>query len=91
MLISELFEAAYWRQADKISHGAFLDLIDGFADGIRNDPKACGEPHPSFPEGNVWVYETPPVARLPKMYFLYEIDEEGGQVLLWNFKLISER
>jgi hypothetical protein len=67
-----------------------LDILDAFEDGVKKDPRSCGEMHPAYSKGNFWVYESPPIARLPKIFMLYEIDDEKGQVKLWNFHLASE-
>jgi len=77
LLISELFEAAYHRHRNQISHTDFLDLLNAFNDGVKKNPRACGEMHPVFPDGKYWVYESPPIARLPKICMLYEIDDQA--------------
>lgn len=50
------------------------------------NPRIVGEQHPGYPSGKIWVYESPPVARLPKVSILYEIDDENGVVILWSFR-----
>jgi hypothetical protein len=35
----------------------------------------------------MWIYQSPPVARVPRFYVLYEIDDARGRVILWNFHL----
>jgi hypothetical protein len=33
----------------------------------------------------MWVFETPPVRRLPRVRILYEIDQDRGVVVLWSY------
>jgi len=54
-----------------------------FEDQAETNPRACGEPHPALePEGRYWVYETPQIARLPRFFMLYEIDDTARRVTL---------
>ena len=82
--ISQIFEAAFFKRGANID--AFGELLDSLEFALRVDPRICGEPHPSS-NGRFWVYEPPPIKRLPRVFILYEIDEAAGVVTLWNFCL----
>jgi hypothetical protein len=83
MSISPLFEAAFYRR-EALDSG-FWDVLDSIEYAVCADPRSCGEPHPAFPLGNIWIYESPALVRIPKTYILYEINEQRGHVILWNF------
>jgi hypothetical protein len=84
MSISPLFEAAFSARETRDS-GGLWDVLDALEAAVCTDPRGCGEPHPSFPAGNMWVYESPALERIPRTFILYEIDDERGRVVLWNF------
>jgi hypothetical protein len=62
------------------------EILDSLDDALRYDPYAAGERHPDLPD-RFCVYQSPPLARLPTVYVLYEVDEAAGVVLLWNFEV----
>jgi hypothetical protein len=35
----------------------------------------------------MWVYQSPPLTRLPTVYILYEILDDKGIVVLWSFSV----
>lgn len=89
MSISELFETAYWHAAEKIDRDGFVDLINSLEFGLTRDPRSVGEPHAGFPGDRIWLVESPPLRRLPRLCILYEIDDERGIVTLYNFKVLE--
>lgn len=45
--------------------------------------------HPNMqPEGRFWVYESPPISRIPRFAILYEIVPEEKCVNLWNLNFL---
>jgi hypothetical protein len=82
--LSEIFEAAYWKRAG--SNIDVWELLESLCDALEVNPRSVGEQHPDF-DGSCWVYESPPVVRLPRMYVLYRIMDEEGVVWLYNFEL----
>ena len=81
MFLSPIFERAFWNRG--AHHDGFWDLLESLQANLTFDPRSAGEPHPHLP--GIWVYESPPVARLPKVFILYTIDDETGIVRLRNF------
>jgi hypothetical protein len=80
--ITELFEAGFSKLCASYSRESLFDALDVFEHGAIRDPKSTGELHPKL-EG-VWVYEPPPVVRLPPVIVVYTIDEEKGLVRACN-------
>ena len=62
-----------------------MDVLESFEDVVCVNPRRNGEPHPAFKGGKVWIYESPPISRLPRVRILYEIDDANGIVIYWNF------
>jgi hypothetical protein len=58
-----------------------------FEDAARVDPRLVGEQHPGFSSGRMWIYQSPPLLRLPQVEILYEIDDENGVVTLWSIRI----
>ena len=80
--ISELFEARFYRGWE---HSPRLwDLIDGLNDSLESNPRACGEPHPGWKDGSVWVWEAPHLIGLPRIFVLYTFDAAQNVVTLWS-------
>ena len=55
-------------------------------DALERNPRAVGQRHPAYEGVEMWIYQSPPVARVPRFYVLYEIDGAKGEVILWNFR-----
>lgn len=85
MRLSPIFEAAFWKRG--AYHSSFWDLLDSFEWAVTRDPKACGERHPNYANGQFWIWESPPISRLPRVFILYEIDEKNGAVIAWSYCL----
>lgn len=85
MCLSPIFEAAFHKRG--ASNPGFLELLDSLEAGIQYNPRSVGEPHPGYECGNYWVHESPPAIRLPRAFILYEIRDEAGKAVLWNFCL----
>jgi hypothetical protein len=81
--ISPLFEAAFLKHGG--SSPSHSDLLDYVEDMLLADPRSVGAFVQKSHIGEVWVFETPPVQRLPKVRILYEIDDHRGVVVLWNY------
>jgi hypothetical protein len=82
---SKLFDAAFERRLAEADYETFVDLMVAFDERCCIDPQEPGEPHPTLePPGRFWVYESPPISRIPRFAILYEIDREAGMVRLWN-------
>ena len=62
-------------------------MLLSFEDAVRVNPRIVGEQHPGFESGRMWVYQSPPILRLPTVYILYEIDDANGVVVLWNIHI----
>lgn len=71
------------------NEGGLWDVLDSIEQALCVDPRSCGESHPFFPDGRMWVYELPPLQRIPRTFILYEIDDERGKVTLWAFTTAS--
>src|ERR1700738_197892 len=50
------------------------------------NPRSVGEQHYGF-DGSCWIYESPPLFRIPRLYILYRIIDLEGVVWLHNFYL----
>ena len=61
-------------------------LLESLIDVLEVNPRMAGEQHPGF-DGSCWVYESPPIGRLPRFYCLYQILDQHGIVWLHNFDL----
>lgn len=84
---SEIFENAFSLRISAGQQSAFHDALLNFEFGAERDPRAVGVKHPGFPDKEYWVYEVPRLYRLPRITFLYEIDDDAGVVTLWNFDI----
>ena len=63
------------------------DLIESLYDCLTDNPRTCGDQHPNWRGSRYWVYKSPPISRLPKLYVLYEIDANAGKVILWSIRM----
>jgi hypothetical protein len=87
--ISEIFEAASNRLIRNVTYDVFIDLLNDFEDRASLDPRELGEEHLGLePAGRFWVYQSPPLSRIPKFAILYEIDDGMKTVRLWNLHLL---
>ncbi len=77
MSLTPFFEHAFLRRG--ASDSGCWEILNFLDESIRVDPRSIGEPHPGFPSGDIWVYESPPIARLEKVYILYRIDDARGR------------
>lgn len=83
MCLTEFFEAGFERRGRHINEcWEALDFLEML---IKRDPYSAGVQHPGVPE--FWVWESPPVKRIPKMYILYTIDEARGAAILRSFSI----
>ena len=83
MTLTPFFESAFLKRgAPRNGCWEILDFLD---DSIRADPRSIGVPHPGFPGGDIWIFESPPITRLEKVYIIYRIDDERGRAILYNF------
>lgn len=84
-MIQELFERAWYQclDTDRFDIDDLIDLFDSLDQGLCFNPYALGNPHPALNEIGLWVYNTPPLARLPTVYVLYEIIPVIQVVKLW--------
>lgn len=82
--LSEIFESAYWQRAG--NNIVVWEVFDSVCDALEVDPRSIGAQHPGF-DGTCWVYESPPLLRLPRIYMLYRIIDDAGVVLLCNFSI----
>lgn len=85
-----IFEAAFWRavKSGEITHTDLLDLLDGFEHSSSENPYRLGVKHPRL-GGELYVYQSPSLTRLPSVYFLYEVNAHDGKLLLWNLNISS--
>lgn len=60
----------------------------GFIGAVERNPRALGQRHPAWESAEIWVYQSPNIARIPAFAILYEIDDAKGVVVLWRFNLI---
>ena len=84
--LSQIFEAAYWRRLGSVDPLGYEEVLHNFQDLAERNPYMLGLRHGLL--DRIWVYESPALARLPKVAFAYEIDEERGVVILWNCHLL---
>lgn len=84
-MTQELFERAWLNclEAERYDSNDLLDIFSSIEEGLGFRPQALGQPHPALNEKGLWVYVSPPIARLPKVYVLYEIVYETKTVHLW--------
>ena len=80
--LSPLFERAFETRVGIDDHG--WDVLDSLEEVMYIDPRAAGEPHPGFPDENIWIYESPPISGWPQVAVLYEINDERNRVIFWN-------
>lgn len=66
-----------------------MDVLQSFDDAACVNPRIIGEQHPDLPGGRFWIYESPPISRLPTVRILYEIDDDKGIVIYWNLWVSS--
>ena len=79
----ELFEHAWLNcyAASRYNSDDLDDVFESLMEAFAFNPKSIGTPHPMF--AGLWIYETPPIRRLPKIYVLYEIADAARKVTLW--------
>jgi hypothetical protein len=84
-LIQELFERAWLNclDAERYDIEVMIDLFDSLEGGLSFNPYSMGQPHPALNAKGLWVYSSPPLGRIPKLYALYEINEGQKAVALW--------
>jgi hypothetical protein len=70
--------------AERFDVEDLIDLYSSIEDGMAHNPHAMGVPHPASNPVGLWVYETPPVTRLPYVRILFEIVDDKRIVLLWS-------
>jgi hypothetical protein len=83
MKISPLFEAVFSKRGAIFD--VMWDLLDNIEDLIKFDPRSFGEHRFTYDEREFWIYEAPSFSRMPTVIILFEIDDENGNVILWNF------
>lgn len=86
VLTHELFERAWLQciESDRYDVAVLLELFDSIEDGLSYNPMAIGQPHPS--RSGLWVYQSPPLDRIPKVYCLYEPHKPSMVAHLWAAK-----
>lgn len=84
--VSEIFEAAYWRLSAKVDPLGLEELLRNFQELAERDPALAGYPHPYLE--NALVFEGPSLVRLPRIMFVFSVDEVAGVVRLWNCRLL---
>ena len=52
-------------------------------DALEFNPYLLGVPHDDHANSGLWVYNSPPLSRLPAVYVLYEIDDENKLATMW--------
>jgi len=82
--MQELFERAWLNcyAANRYNSDDLDDVFESLMEAFAFNPKSVGIPHPN--SDGLWIYETPPIRRLPRVYILYEISEATRQVTLWS-------
>ncbi|MGO4836932.1 hypothetical protein AB4144_32275, partial [Rhizobiaceae sp. 2RAB30] len=85
VLIQEFFERGWLNclDADRYDIDDMIDLFSGIEEGLGFNPYAMGQPHPGLNSRGLWIYTTPPLARLPKVFVLYEVIPGAMSVKLW--------
>ena len=86
---SELFDVAFWKCVAQDESA--WEIVDSFETALKFDPYSLGEPLSAFKSGNILIYESPPVARLPTIIVLYEIFAGEGVIKLWNIRMRPRR
>jgi hypothetical protein len=61
-----------------------MDLLKSIESALNFNPYMFGEPHNDHEYNGWWVYSSPPIARFPSLYILFEIDNENRTVHLWS-------
>lgn len=69
-----------------INPSGYLELLQNFQELAERNPYMLGLPHSNLP--NIWVFESPSLNRLPRVSISFEIDEQRGNVMLWNCHLL---
>lgn len=59
------------------------DLLASIESGLQFNPYAFGSRHPDYEETGLYVYNSPPIRRIPAVYILYDINEKTNEVRLW--------
>ena len=85
--MAPIFDASFKRSEKTFP--AIVDAFDGFLNAVEKNPRAVGQKHPNYDQGEFWLYESPPVSRIPNFAILYEIDDAEGVVILWRFFLLN--
>jgi len=84
---SEFFETEFLKYGGNSPNHS--DLLDYLETMLLADPRSVGSFSRKSALGEIWVFETPPVRRLPKVRIPYEIDDRRGIVILWGYRPIS--
>jgi len=83
--MSELFEREWLNclEAERFDVDDMWDLLASIESALDYNPSALGVPHANHAVNRLWVYNSPPLVRFPRVYVLYEIDEAQKTVWLW--------
>lgn len=63
------------------------ELFDSFCILAERNPSLAGVPHPDV--NDIYVFEGPALARLPRIAFVFSVDSENGVVRLWNCRILD--
>ena len=69
--------------SDRYHIDDLCDLLASVEDGLAYNPYAVATSHPT---NGYWIYETPPIARLPKVRMLIEIDDDKKFAVLCGLR-----
>ena len=78
---SENFETLFFRDVIPLDQEDWDELLDAVDASLMFDPFSAGESLDGS-TSLIWVYESPPIKRLPKMRILYEIARDKGVIIL---------
>ena len=84
---SQLFEQKFYRLVDRVDRNALIEAYGIFERIVCRDPRQAGEQHLSVEA--LWIYQTPPIMRLPNIVVSYTIDDEKGVVRAWSIDLLD--
>ena len=89
MQTSAIFDAAFDRRAAPYPTDPIIEALLDFEERCKIDPREPGEAHPAFePLGSVMVFESPPIASIPRFALSYMIDDDAGIVRLLNIHFL---
>jgi hypothetical protein len=72
---SETFEKRFYKYVEKLD-GAW-DVLESAISALEHNPYSAGEPLLDYDGEELWIYQSPPISRLPRISIIYKIERDA--------------